>query len=110
MKLKKSDEKKEFELMKEKFKEKVLFFSNKINVRPSGIYFRKMKRKWASCSTKGKISFNISLLDKTDKFQNAVIVHELIHLIVPNHSKLFKSMFLSFMPDGEKILFGEKSL
>jgi predicted metal-dependent hydrolase len=110
MKLKKSDEKKEFELMKEKFKEKVFFFANKINVEPSSVSFRKMKRKWASCSKKGNISFNISILNKPEKFQEAVIIHELIHLIVPNHSKLFKSMFLSFMPDGEKILSSEKSL
>jgi len=100
----KSLNKKELEKEKWKFKRRVLLFSKKINVNPSKICFQKMKRKWASCSSNGKITFNTLLLDKPYKFQNAVIVHELIHLIVPNHSKLFKSMFLSFMPDGEKIL------
>ena len=30
-------------------------------------------------------------------FGESVIVHELIHLRVPNHGKLFRSLVLSFM-------------
>jgi predicted metal-dependent hydrolase len=63
-----------------------------------------MKNKWASCSRKGQITFNTKLLDMPSNFQRAVIVHELLHLLIPNHGKLFKSMFISFVPDYKKIL------
>ncbi|MDE0424212.1 MAG: M48 family metallopeptidase [Candidatus Poribacteria bacterium] len=31
-----------------------------------------------------------------------VIVHELIHLLVPNHGKLFKSFMSAYLPDWEE--------
>jgi hypothetical protein len=31
-----------------------------------------------------------------------VIVHELLHLIAPNHGKVFKSFLLAYLPDWEK--------
>jgi len=87
-----------------KIRELVSFWAERIHAKPKRIRFQKMTKKWASCSTAGQIAFNNALLKQPRKFQEAVIVHELVHLLVPNHGKLFKSMFLSFMPDGEKIL------
>ncbi len=87
-----------------KFQRLVAAWAKKIHAEPSRIRFQKMTRKWASCSTSGQITVNTALFAKPRKFQEAVIVHELVHLLVPNHGKLFKSMFLSFMPDGELIL------
>ena len=79
-------------------------WSRRIKVEPSRVRFQRMTRKWASCSTAGQITFNFEVLNRPLKFQEAVIVHELVHLMVPNHGKLFKTMFLSFMPEGEKLL------
>jgi hypothetical protein len=31
-----------------------------------------------------------------------VIVHELVHLLVPNHGKVFKSFMYAYLPDWEK--------
>jgi len=87
-----------------KFKSLVLEWAKKIHADPNRIRFQKMAKKWASCSTNGQVTFNIALLKKPRRFQEAVIVHELVHLLVPNHGKLFRSMFLSFMPDGDKYI------
>jgi len=86
------------------FKRLLFNWAEKIQVKPKRVRFQKMTNKWASCSAAGQITFNTALLRKPRKFQEAVIVHELIHLIIPNHGKLFKSMFLSFAPEGEKDL------
>lgn len=87
-----------------KFRGLVAVWAKRINADPARLRFQKMRKKWASCSTAGQITFNAALLARPRRFQEAVIVHELVHLLVPNHGKLFRSMFLSFMPDGEKIL------
>lgn len=89
-----------------KFRGLVAAWAGKIMVAPARVRFQKMTKKWASCSTACQITFNSVLLLKPRKFQEAVVVHELVHLLVPNHGKLFRSMFLSFMPYGEKVLSG----
>lgn len=91
-----------------KFRGLVAAWSQKVHAAPARLRFQKMTKKWASCSTAGQVTFSTALLSQPRKFQEAVIVHELVHLLVPNHGKLFKSMFLSFMPDGEYVL--EKQL
>lgn len=94
----------------DKFRKLVAAWAKKVHAEPKRLRFQTMARKWASCSTGGQVTFNIVLLTKPRRFQEAVIVHELVHLLVPNHGKLFKSMFLSFMPDGEKILAGSSEV
>ena len=51
---------------------------------PAGIQLQAMSKKWASCSVGGVVSFNKRLLDENRTFGEQVIVHELIHLKVPN--------------------------
>lgn len=86
----------------EEFKYLVRQWATKIRVEPIQIRVQKMKHKWASCSQSGWISFNQDLLRKTLDFQNYVIVHELIHLKVPNHGKLFKSLMAIHYPNYQK--------
>jgi predicted metal-dependent hydrolase len=56
-----------------------------------------MKRKWASCSTTGRVSFAEDLLAQQSKFRSEVIVHELLHLKVPNHGGLFKALLRAYL-------------
>jgi predicted metal-dependent hydrolase len=79
------------------FKTEVQSWAKRIGVRAKEIHIRPMKRKWASCSTSGRISFSEDLLAKEPKFRNEVIVHELLHLKVPNHGKLFKALLRAYM-------------
>jgi predicted metal-dependent hydrolase len=57
-----------------------------------------MTRKWGSCSTAGRITLAIDLDDESEAFQDFVIVHELVHLRVPNHSRLFKALMTLYVP------------
>lgn len=64
-----------------------------------------MTRKWASCSMQGWVTFSEDLLREPGKFQDYVIVHELLHLKVPNHGKLFKSLLSAHMPGWKHFTF-----
>ena len=43
----------------------------------------------------------LSLRIESD-FCDYVIVHELLHMKVPNHGKLFKSLMFAFLPDWDR--------
>jgi len=75
-----------------------------MNVKPAQIRVQRMTTKWASCSSKGRVCFSTDLLREPRAFQEFVIVHELLHLQVPNHGKLFKSLMNAYLPGWENIL------
>lgn len=85
------------------FKAQVIQWAERIRVRPRQIRFQRMRRKWASCSTHGTVSFNIEVLSQPAAFREYVIVHELLHLKVPNHGKLFKTLLRAYIPNCEAI-------
>ena len=85
------------------FKNSVFEWAGKIDVEPKEIHLRQMTSKWASLSDSGRLTFNTELLSKQRKIADYVIVHELLHMKVPNHGKLFKSLLHAFLPEWEKI-------
>jgi len=85
------------------FKNSVLEWAGKIDVEPKEIHLRQMSNKWASLSDTGRLTFNTELLSKHRKIADYVIVHELLHMKVPNHGKLFKSLMHAFLPEWEKL-------
>lgn len=88
---------------KTEFKKRVHHFADKIKVEVKAIYIRPMKNKWASCSSNGILSFNDELLTMEKKLGDYVMVHELLHIHVPNHGKLWKSLMTAYIGDYEKI-------
>lgn len=83
------------------FKQRVRDWSDKIGVEVVWLGIRPMRRKWASCSTNGHLNFNDELLSLPPRLQDYVIVHELLHLRVPNHGKLFKSLMRAHLGEWE---------
>ncbi len=57
---------------------------------------------WGSCSRKGNININTRLLLCPGKVVDYVLVHELAHLVQPNHSKAFWAEVARVMPDYKK--------
>ena len=67
------------------------------------ILVRKMKTLWGSCTPKkGKITLNEYLLKADMRCIQYVILHELTHLIYPNHSKDFYDFLTIHMPDWKE--------
>lgn len=66
------------------------------------IYVRPMRRKWASCSTAGRVQLQRWLALDT-KLGDYVIVHELLHFSVPNHGKLWKMLMRAHLGKWEPL-------
>jgi hypothetical protein len=84
-------------VLKEIFKAEVRSWANEIGVEINTISLREMKNKWASCSSKGNLTFDTGLLDQPADFRRKAIVHELLHLKYPNHGKLFRALEKAFI-------------
>ncbi|MCW3099368.1 MAG: metal-dependent hydrolase [Chthonomonadaceae bacterium] len=75
----------------------------RINVTLRSIQLRPMTTRWASISTRGRLTLNTELLDLPRDLGEFVIVHELVHLLCPNsgHGRVFKAFMMAYMPDWE---------
>ncbi len=78
---------------------RVEYWADRLHVPAPRVRVRDMTRKWGSCSTAGTITLASDLADCEAGFQDFVIAHELLHLRVPNHGKLFKALLTVHVPD-----------
>jgi len=53
------------------------------------VTIRKQKTRWGSCSAKNNISLNINLIRLPEKLRDYVMLHELVHTRIKNHSQAF---------------------
>ena len=51
------------------------------------VSFKNMKTRWGSCSPKNNISFNMLMAHLPKKFQDYIILHELLHTRIKDHKK-----------------------
>jgi len=84
------------------FKSEVWTWAQRIGVTPKEIHIRPMKRKWASCSSSGRLTFSADLLRQPAHFRAQVVVHELLHLKIPNHGRLFQMLLNAYLAEREK--------
>jgi predicted metal-dependent hydrolase len=70
----------------------------KLRVNPRVIRVQDMRRKWGSCSHAGTVTLASDLIEQDQHFQDFVIAHELLHLRVPTHGRLFKALMSAHVP------------
>jgi predicted metal-dependent hydrolase len=88
---------------KAEFKERVRRWAERLGAQVTSMAVRPMKRKWASYSTTGRLTFDSRLLELGKELQDYVIVHELLHVHVPNHGKLWKSLMRAHLGEYERL-------
>lgn len=71
-------------------------FERILKVKPKGVSFRKMKRRFASCTPDNRLIFNKQLKFLPQELLRYVVCHEMCHLIVRNHKKTFWRLFNLF--------------
>lgn len=85
------------------FAERVARWSLRTQLRPTRVRLRHMARLWAVCNVDDSITFATALLDQPEEFQDLVIVHELVHLVIRDHGTHFHRILRLFVPDCERI-------
>jgi len=91
------------EEFREMIQEFVKKFSLELDVNVNKIYFRRMKSRWGSCSSKNNIGINKYLRYLPEALIEYVVFHEIAHLIELNHSKSFWSIIHGKFNDYKEI-------
>ncbi len=90
---------------REIFKAEVRRWAARVGVEVKEIHLRPMRRKWASASRRGRLTFSTELLEQPFAFQQEVIVHELLHLKLGSgsHAKLFRVFLRAYLESQQDI-------
>jgi predicted metal-dependent hydrolase len=83
--------------------QRVKMFAQKFGFKYNKLFFKNVKTRWGSCSTKNNINFNIHLMRLPDRLIDYVILHELTHTIHKNHSKKFWNALEKVLPNSKKL-------
>lgn len=81
------------------FQERVRHYAAKLGVTYGRITVRHQRTKWGSCTAAGNLSFNCLLMLAPPEVLDSIVVHELCHRKVMNHSEAFYAEVLRVFPD-----------
>lgn len=70
---------------------------------PGPVNVRRMKRRWGTCHSSGAIWLNRELIKKEAELIDYVIIHELCHLLHPNHGKEYYALLGMIIPDFREL-------
>ena len=87
----------------EYLKERLPFYAGLVQVEPRGIKVRFYKSRWGSCRRNGDLQFNGILAMAPREVIDYVIVHELCHMCVFNHSPEYWRLVARVMPDYARL-------
>lgn len=91
------------ELAMTRIPERAAEYARLMGVHYNNITIRCQKTRWGSCSSKGNLNFNCLLMKLPENVRDYVIVHELCHLIEPNHSASFWREVSKYCPDYKEL-------
>ena len=66
------------------------------------VFIRSQKSRWGSCSAKNNISLNLALAQLPVDLRDYVILHELVHTRVKNHSPGFWSELEKYLKNAKE--------
>lgn len=74
-------------------------YSFKTGAEYKSVHIVDLKYRWGSCTPKNNLNFNWRLIKAPIRVIEYVIVHELAHLLEPNHSRRFWQIVKTQIPD-----------
>lgn len=87
---------------KEKIIPRIKRFADRLGVQYKKINIREMKHRWGSCTPKDNINFNWRIIKCPMIVIDYIIIHELAHLIIPDHSPEFWNTVSIQQPNYKK--------
>lgn len=78
---------------------RIAHFAPQVGRAPGRIAIRAQRTRWGSCTSRGTVSLNWRLMQMPAAVFDYVVVHELCHLRVPNHSPRFWAEVARVLPD-----------
>ena len=78
---------------------RMLLLSNRIGIKFNSLTIKSYTARWGSCNIKGDIFLNWKLIMLPESVIDYVLIHELAHIKVPNHSKKFWDLIKRKNPD-----------
>ncbi|MCR4421720.1 MAG: M48 family metallopeptidase [Exilispira sp.] len=82
--------------------ERADYYSKKFGYKYNKIKITSAKRRWGSCSFNGNLNFSYRILLLPVDVIDYVVIHEIVHLKVRDHSKRFWKEVQNIMPDYKK--------
>ena len=67
------------------------------------VFVKNQKTRWGSCSDKNNINLNVNLVRLPDELIDYVILHELVHTRIKNHSHRFWEEMNKFVEDPKSL-------
>jgi predicted metal-dependent hydrolase len=86
-------------LSREDMLELVETWAERLGVEVKRIQLRAMRNKWGSISTAGTLTLASDLLDMPRRLVEYVICHELLHLKLPTHNRVYRLLLRRYIPD-----------
>jgi predicted metal-dependent hydrolase len=90
------------EQAKQKIEERLSLYQNAVNKFPGKVEIRELPTRWASCTPNGNIFFNWKCVMAPMVVLDYLIVHELVHLEHPNHSRAFWDKVSTIYPNYQQ--------
>jgi predicted metal-dependent hydrolase len=87
-------------LIKNAVPELVAKYSSRLNVSVDRLFVQDMKTQWGGCNpSRNNIRLNTDLARKPSEYLEYVVLHEMVHLLEPNHSTRFTALMDLHMPN-----------
>jgi len=90
------------ERAREIFTERVNFYSRKLKLYPKEVRISSAKTRYGSCTADNKVFFSFRLVMAPYLKIDYVIVHELVHIKIKNHSQRFWRYMEEVMPEYKR--------
>ena len=87
---------------KQRVPERVAYYQDRMGVQPKTVKIIDLKNRWASCSSGGNVNFHWKCMMASATVLDYIVVHELAHLIYPNHTAAFWNEVDKVIPDFQE--------
>ena len=92
------------DILRERLQRLIPLYEKRMGLHAASYTIRGMKTRWGSCTPQtGRLCLNLQLAAYPEACLEYVLVHELAHLRIPNHSPAFWKLVEEYIPNWREI-------